>query len=134
MASTKKTSKKASSKGSSIKGAKRSSKKSKKSSKFSSQKLRSLPVTALLSLDVSKADMMVTATASGGCPARIIATVEAWGGGDVQSGSDTLSQLSVNAPCTQQRVNALKALLNATFPMSCSTTVGSLISRLCPLG
>jgi|GEM_PF-6656611 len=104
-----------------------------KASKFSSQRLRSMPVNALLSLDLPKAHLMAAASAIGGCPARVVSIIDQWGGGDVQSGSDTLSQLSVNTPCTQQRVNVLRGLLGATFTMSCSTTVGSIISRLCPL-
>lgn len=106
---------------------------SKKDATMSSRRLRSMPVNALLALDVSTHSLMATALAQGGCRARAIATIQQWGGGVVQGGSDTLSQLSVNAPCTQARVNVLKGLLGASFQMSCSTSVGSILSRLCPI-
>ncbi|HYI08118.1 MAG TPA: hypothetical protein VEK57_03515 [Thermoanaerobaculia bacterium] len=135
MATTKKAStKKASTTKASKKASKKASGGASKKAKFSPQRLGSMPVNALLSLDLPKTALMAAAEANDGCPAQVISTIEQWGGGDVQSGSDTLAQLSVNTPCTQARVNVLRNLLGASFGMSCSTTVGSIISRLCPLG
>src|SRR3954464_12084289 len=72
---------------------------SKPSAGISSRRLRSLPVNALLSLDVPTSALMTIATTHGGCPARVISVIQQWGGGVVKGGSDTLLQLSVNTPC-----------------------------------
>src|SRR6266545_6586397 len=54
---------------------------------------------------IEKAQGLAAAEA---CPSRVVRVIEEWGGGTVNSGGDTLKDVSVNQQCTPGRVADLR--------------------------
>jgi hypothetical protein len=83
-----------------------------------------------------RAPATATAAEAMSCPGCVVQQIQAWGGGTVTSGSQTLQQLSVNAPCSDGRLADLRQRLRTcssrTIPLSCAATVGFIIERACP--